>query len=89
MQIVRIAENRITSINAELGKTVSAAELNDALVKGFEKALGNRLTSGQLTAGELELSKHLCMEKYATDDWNFHGITNDQKQEDFARRVLH
>jgi len=89
MQVVSIAENRITSINAQLGKTVSAAEVNDALVKGFEKALGSRLTSGELTAGELEISKHLCWEKYATDDWNFHGITNDRKQEDFARHVLH
>jgi lipoate-protein ligase A len=88
-QIVSIAENRITSINAELGKTVSAAELNEALVKGFEKAFEIRLMSEQLTIGELELSKHLCMEKYATDDWNFYGRTNDQEQEDFARRMLH
>ena len=89
MQIVSIAENRITSINAELGKTVSAAELKDSLVRGFEKALDIRLTSGQLTAGELEFSEYLCQEKYATDDWNFQGRTNDKKQEDFARRVLH
>ena len=89
VQIVSIAENRITSINAELGKTVSAAELIEALVKGFEKALDIRLTSGQLTTGELEFSEHLCMEKYATDDWNFYGKTNDQKQENFARHILH
>jgi len=89
MQIVSIAEKRITSINAELGKTVSAAEVNDALVKGFEKAFDIRVTRGDLTAGELELSKHLFVEKYATDDWNFQGRTNDQEQEDFARCVLH
>jgi lipoate-protein ligase A len=88
-QIVSVAEKRITSINAELGKTVSTSEVNDALVKGFEKALDIRLTKGELTAGELELSKHLCQEKYATDDWNFQGRTNDQKQEDSARRALH
>ena len=89
MQIVSIAEKRITSINAELGKTVSAAQVNDALVKGFEKAFDIRVTRGDLTAGELELSKHLFVEKYATDDWNFQGRTNDQEQEDFARCVLH
>ncbi|MGD0496017.1 MAG: biotin/lipoate A/B protein ligase family protein [Candidatus Bathyarchaeia archaeon] len=89
MQIVSIAENRITSINDELGKTVSAAEVKDALVKGFEKALDSRLRSGELTAGELELSKHLCQEKYATDDWNLNGRTNEQKQEDFTRHVLY
>jgi lipoate-protein ligase A len=89
VQIVSIAENRITSVNAELGKTVSAAQLRDSLVKGFEKALGSKLMSGELIAGELELSDHLCQEKYATDDWNFQGRTDDKKQEDFARRVLH
>jgi lipoate-protein ligase A len=89
MQIVSIAENRITSINAELGKTVSAAEVKAAMVKGFEKALDISLTSGELTAIEQELSRHLCQEKYATDDWNFQGRTDDQKQGDFATRVLH
>jgi lipoate-protein ligase A len=79
MQIVTVAEKRITSINAELGRPVSAAEVNDALVKGFEKTLDIRLTKGVLTAGELELSKHLCQEKYATNDWNFQGRTDDQK----------
>lgn len=89
VQVVSIAENRITSINAELGKTVLATELKDSLVKGFEKALDIRLRNGELTAGEVELSEQLCQEKYATDDWNFQGRTDDQKQEDFARRVLH
>jgi lipoate-protein ligase A len=84
MQVVGIAENRITSIKAELGKTVPAAEVNDALVKGFEKALDRRLTRGELTAGELELSKHLCQKKFATYNWNFQGRTDDQKQKDFA-----
>jgi len=88
-QIVGIAENRITSINAELGTTVSAAEVNDALVKGFKKALNIRPTRGELTAGEIELSEHLCKEKYASDDWNFRGRTDDQKQEDFAKCLSH
>jgi lipoate-protein ligase A len=89
MQVVSVAEKRITSIYAELGKTVSAAEVNDALVKGFEKALDIRLTRGELTVGELELSKQLCQEKYASDDWNFQGRTDDRKQEDSTGRILH
>ena len=88
-QIVSIAKNRITSINAELGKAVPAAELKEALVKGFEKAFDSKFTSGELTAGELELSEYLCQEKYATEDWNFQGRTNDQKQKDFTKGVLH
>jgi len=88
-QIVSIAGKRITSINAELGKIVPAAELIEALGKGFRKALDIRLTSGELTAAELELSERLREEKYATDYWNFQGRTDDKKLEDFARRVLH
>jgi lipoate-protein ligase A len=87
-QIVAIAKNKITSINAELGRSVSVAQVNDALVKGFEKALDVRLTRGKLTTGELALSRHLCEEKYATDDWNLHGRADEHKHGDFAGQVL-
>ena len=88
-QIVSIAKNKITSVNAELRRTVSATEINDALVKGFAKALDVTFASGKLTPDELELSRHLREEKYATDDWNLYGRVDEQKQEDLARQVLH
>jgi len=88
MQVVNVAKNKITSINAELRRKVSAEEVNDALVKGFAKALDVTFASGRLTAGELELSRRLCDEKYATDDWNLCGRADELKQEDFARKVL-
>jgi lipoate-protein ligase A len=88
MQVVSVAKNKITSINAELGRTVSTAEVNNALVKGFANALGITFISGKLTGCEIELSNHLCKERYATEDWNLYGRADEQKQEDFARQIL-
>jgi lipoate-protein ligase A len=79
MQVVSIARNKITSIEAELGKNVSTEEVSNALVRGFENALNIKLTGSKLTAGETELSRNLCKEKYATDDWNFRGKSVSQK----------
>ena len=52
---------------------VSAETVSNALFEGFKNAFGIQITCGELTAFELELADKLCKEKYATDDWNFHG----------------
>jgi lipoate-protein ligase A len=88
MQVVSVARNKITSIREELGRTVSTAEVNDALVKGFEKALDIRFAKEKLRVGELGLAEHLCQKKYATDDWNLNGKTNEREQEDSTTNVL-
>lgn len=74
-QIVNVAKNKITSIRNELKKDVSEAEVHQALIKGFQKALNIQLANGELTPYELELAEKLHREKYATDDWNFKGMT--------------
>ena len=79
MQVVNVAKNKITSIDAELGRNVSVAEIGRALADGFEKALDTEFKSGKLTVGELENSKALCKQKYSTDVWNFCG-KNVQKK---------
>jgi lipoate-protein ligase A len=73
MQVVDIAKNKITSINLELGRKVSIEEANDALTKGFEKALNVKLNESTLTAYELELAEKLSKEKYANEQWNLHA----------------
>lgn len=73
MEVVGVAERKITSIKKELGRHVSVEEAKKALVKGFQKALNMKLVRGELTLYEKELSEKLCKEKYATDNWNFHG----------------
>ena len=73
MEVVGVAERKITSIKKELGRHVPVEEAKKALVKGFQKALNVKLVRGELTLYEKELSEKLCKGKYVTDNWNFHG----------------
>jgi len=73
MEVVNVAKRKITSIRDELEKTVSAEEVNNAMVAGFGHALNVEIVPRQLTPFELELANRLCKEKYSTDDWNFNG----------------
>ena len=73
LEIVNVAKRRITSIRNELGRDISIAEVEEALVTGFQKALNAKLVEGELTSYEKKLAGKLCREKYAADEWNFHG----------------
>jgi lipoate-protein ligase A len=75
MQVVNVAKNKITSIKTESGKDVSVKEVTEALTEGFEKAFNVKLENGELTAYERSLAEKLYKEKYATTDWNLHGIS--------------
>jgi len=76
MEVVGVAKRKITSVKKELDRNVSVEEVEEALVRGFQKALNIKLVEGKLTLYEKELSEKLCKEKYATVDWNFHGRHN-------------
>ena len=73
MEVVHVAEDRITSIRKELGRSVSQQEVNQALIGGFEKALNITFEEGDLTGYERDLADKLHSEKYAADEWNLHG----------------
>lgn len=73
MEVVAVAKRKITSVKKELGRDVSIEEAEGALVKGFQKALNVKFVEGELTLYERELAEKLRKEKYATDEWNFHG----------------
>jgi lipoate-protein ligase A len=77
MQVVSIARDRMTSLHDELRKNVSTAELNHALIVGFQRGLDTKLVNGGLTLYELEHAKRLCRQKYGTDDWNLRGGSGD------------
>lgn len=77
MQIVSIAKNKITSLYDELGKNVSTAEMNHALIEGFQQALRIQLVDSELTPHERELAERLRSQKYATTDWNLYGRSSD------------
>jgi len=73
VEVVNVAQRKITSIKDELGREVSIAEANQALVDGFQKALKIKLVDRELTPHEHELAEKLSKEKYAIDNWNFNG----------------
>jgi lipoate-protein ligase A len=73
MQVAKIAENKITSIDSETGRNVPTSEIVDALIAGFEKTFKIRLEADSLAPKELEVATYLRKEKYATDRWNFSG----------------
>ncbi len=73
MHVAKVAENKITSIDAETGRNVSTNEIADALIKGFEEKFKVRLEMGSLTSKELEVGDYLRQEKYVLDKWNFNG----------------
>jgi lipoate-protein ligase A len=75
IEVVDIAKDRITSINHELEREVSAEEVAGALERGFSQALNVELVEDQMTGYELDLAAELQEQKYAKDDWNFRGKT--------------
>jgi len=73
IDVVSIAQKKITSVVDELGNRLPIDRVYKALTEGFEKALGIRLVEGSLTDYELRLAKKLEAEKFATHEWNFVG----------------
>jgi len=70
-KLIKSVEERVTSINAVLGREVSFKELKEALIKGFEESFRIELTLGSITDFEEALAQRLKAEKYATKEWNF------------------
>jgi len=71
--VLRVARERLTSIEQELESGLSREQAYEALVEGFQKALKTRLVENDRTDYEMNLANDLCRDKYATDDWNFKG----------------
>ncbi|MGQ9566320.1 MAG: lipoate--protein ligase family protein [Candidatus Bathyarchaeales archaeon] len=75
MEIVNVAEKKITSVRDELGIDISVEEAYKALVKGFKDAFRMRFIEGVLTREELEATEKLRKEKYANQDWTILGAS--------------
>ncbi len=73
MDVLTIAQKRLTSVQRELKSSVSTEDAYQALVRGFEKALKIQLAKGELTSYEQALAENLRREKFATEDWNLKG----------------
>lgn len=65
------ASQKITCINKEIGKPAEIGKLKEALIDGFEEALGIRLRQDRLTDYELQRAFSLSLKKYSTPEWNY------------------
>jgi lipoate-protein ligase A len=78
MEIVNVAERKITSLKKELGAEISVEQTYAALVKGFQNALELNLSEDALMPEELETVERLRSEKFASTDWTFLGMYIDR-----------
>ena len=74
-EMIRAAGEKAAGLSECSKRTLSFQEVQDALVLGFEQALGVVLKPGTLTAHEIELARHLTLNKYSQDDWNLRRVT--------------
>jgi len=69
------ADEKITSIQSELGREVQATEVCRALIEGFQRTFDIRLAESRLTPFEMDTAERLRTEKYASSHWNSGGKT--------------
>jgi lipoate-protein ligase A len=67
---IKAVEDRVTTINKELGRKVTFEEIASALKKGFKKTLDINLTDQSLTDRETSLALELRKTKFKNKDWN-------------------
>ncbi|MFH1849222.1 MAG: biotin/lipoate A/B protein ligase family protein [archaeon] len=70
-KLITSVKDRVTSVNAVLGRKISIEELDEAIAKGFSESLGVILTEGELSQAELLMAKELAASKYGTAEWIF------------------
>ena len=73
MDVIEVAKEKLTSARQELRSSVSLEKAYQALVRGFEKALGIELVEGEPTGHERKLTEKLRKTKFETEDWNLNG----------------
>ncbi|TEU07369.1 lipoate--protein ligase family protein [Candidatus Bathyarchaeota archaeon] len=73
MEVIPVAEKRLTSVKEELGTRIPIEEAHQALVRGFQKTFKAQPVEGKLTSYEQKLAEKLRREKFATDRWNSEG----------------
>ena len=61
---------RVTTLSIELGRQVSRAEVEEAMISGFSEALGVELEEGEPSEWELAEAERIARERYRSPDWN-------------------
>ncbi len=71
-KMIKAAEERVTSVRAELGQDVTFSRVKEALTKAFRQHSHMReLKQGTLSKEEGEGAEKLAETKYSTKEWNF------------------
>jgi lipoate-protein ligase A len=73
VELVNIAERKITSVKNETGSEATVQQAYSSLVEGFQNALDIKLSEGPLTKEEDETARILSREKFESKDWTFLG----------------
>jgi len=77
LQVINVAKGKITSVQNELGHTLTPETAVNALAHGFAITFNMQVVENvqvlqdQLTNEERELAEQLYKEKYLTREWNF------------------
>jgi len=75
MEIVNVAEKKITSVRKEVGSEITIEQAYRALVRGFQHNIGMELSEDTLTREEFETMEKLRREKFADIEWTFLGAS--------------
>jgi len=71
--VLAVSKRKLTSARQELDSNFSTPEASQALVEGFQKALGVQFVAEELTEYERNLAERLKKERFVTEDWTFLG----------------
>lgn len=71
-KLIADIKERVTSLSAAQGRSVSYIEAREAFLKGFAEAFPNMTFNlGQLSLAEEKRAQHFAQEKYGAAAWNF------------------
>lgn len=70
-KMIKVVEDRVTSLRDELGKNIILEDLEKALRHGFEKVFNVKFVKGLLTKEENKLAQQLYLRKYSKKKWNY------------------
>ena len=69
-KIIKDVKQRVVGVRGLLGKKIEFESCQEALIKGFKKALRLEYLKTSLTASELIMMQELKNSKYSRPEWN-------------------
>jgi lipoate---protein ligase len=68
-KIIETVEDNVTSIKNEKKKDLDIRDIENAIIKGFQKVFDFDYYDGVLSVDEINLAKEICKNKYSTKEW--------------------